>query len=71
MTGPNMPKALPSSSGGNISLISPSPCGSITAPNRPCTTRPAISSSGLPETPHSSEAAVKPKAPITNMRFLP
>ena len=72
MTGPNMPNAAPISFGGNISLIMPSPCGSITAPNRPWT--PADGDQHLRatgDTAHSSEPAVNPAAPMRNIRLRP
>ncbi len=71
MTGPNMPKAFCDSFGGNISLIMPRPCGSITAPNSPCTTRAAISISGDTDIAHSSDPRVKPTAPTRNIRRRP
>ena len=71
MIGPNAPKAAAISSGGNISLISPSPCGSIIAPNRPCSTRAVISIVGDCDTAQSSEKAAKPPAPTVKIWALP
>ena len=71
MTGPNMPNAAPSSFSENISLIRPSPCGSITAPKMPWTPRNAMSISGDCETAHSSEPAVNPSAPMMNILRRP
>ncbi len=71
MTGPNMPNAACISLGGNISLIMPRPCGSMTAPNSPWTTRAAINSSGPWATAHSSDPTVKPTAPMMNILLRP
>ncbi|GAA4105926.1 hypothetical protein GCM10022214_86520 [Actinomadura miaoliensis] len=71
MTGPKAANAVPTSFGGNIRLIMPRPCGSISAPNRPWATREPTSMPGDWASPHSSEAAVKPAAPTRNMRRRP
>jgi hypothetical protein len=71
ITGPKAANALAISSGGKQALIMASPCGIITAPNPPCSTRNAIIEAGSHASPHSSEATVNPAAPITNIRRRP
>jgi hypothetical protein len=71
MTGPNRPNAAPISFGGNISLIMPSPWGSMTAPNSPWMTLAPTSNSGDCATAQSSEPTVNPAAPMRNILFRP
>ena len=71
IVGPNAPKALPISSGGNVVLRMPKPCGISTAPSRPCATRKPISMPGVVASPHSADAATKPTRPSRNMRRRP
>ena len=71
MIGPNAPNAPAISSGGNISLIMPSPCGSITAPTRPWSTRKTINISGDCASAQASDIRVKPAMPTMNIRRRP
>jgi hypothetical protein len=69
--GPNTPNALPIWSGGNRSRISPKPCGIITAPKSPCTTRAMTSVSIVGVAAHTTDAATNPTMPIISIRFRP
>ena len=70
-TGPNAPKAAASSDAGKIILITPKPCGIITAPSAPCRIRLAISISGDWANAHATELSVNPAAPSRNIRLRP
>jgi hypothetical protein len=69
--GPNRPKALAACSPGNRERIMPMPCGSMSAPSRPWSTRPRISTPATGAHAESSEPSVKPTMPIRNSRRLP
>jgi hypothetical protein len=71
IVGPNAPNALPRSSGGNVALRMPKPCGISSAPSRPCATRKPISMPGEVASPHSADAATNPTSPTRNMRRRP
>ena len=71
IVGPNAPNALPRSSGGNVALRMPKPCGISIAPSRPCATRKPISMPGEVARPHSADAATNPMSPRRNMRRRP
>ena len=71
MTGPNGMNALPSSSGGKATFTRANPCGIITAPNSPWSTRAAMSQPAPGASPHASDARVKPAMPTRNIRRRP
>ena len=69
--GPKAPKTLLISSSAKHSLIIPNPCGIISAPNAPCSTRKAISTSGEGAAAQAADITVKPAEPIRNSRRRP
>ena len=71
ITGPNAASGLAMSAGGNASRIRPKPCGSISAANAPCTTRPPARTSGDHARAQSIDAAVKPTVPIRSILRRP
>ena len=65
------PIAAPRSSGSNVETITASALGVSSAPKTPCSARPAISTSMLGASAHSSETTPKPPTPIENTRRSP
>ncbi len=60
MTMPQMPMAMLSFSAGKVARSRPSAAGISSAPNRPCSTRKAMTSETSWENPIAPEAAAKP-----------
>ena len=72
VAGPNSATALSNSASSvKTSFIRPKPCGIISAPNAPCSTRNAISTPIVGATAHAAENSVKPAEPIRNSRRRP
>jgi hypothetical protein len=71
ISGPKMPQAFLISSPGKRSLVSPKPCGIITAPDAPCSSRATISISGDTAVAQASEVSVKPAIPASSTRLRP
>ena len=65
------PMAAPRSAAGNAAMMSASALGVSSAPNAPCSARPAIRNSMLGATAHSTETTPKPPTPIENTRRSP
>ena len=62
---------MPRSDGGNVEMMSASALGVSSAPNAPCSARPAISNSMLGATAHSTDTTPNPPTPIENTRRSP
>ena len=71
MIGPNGMNAFCRSSGWKDCFTMASPCGIITAPNAPCSTRKAISAPAVGASAESSDATVNPAMPMMNIRRRP
>ena len=65
------PIAAPRSSGGKVATITASALGVSSAPNTPCSARPAISTSIVGASAHSTDTTPKPPTPIENTRRSP
>ena len=65
------PIAAPRSSAGNAEMMSASALGVSSAPKAPCSARPAIRSSMLGATAHSTDTTPKPATPSEKMRRSP
>lgn len=64
--GPKALKTFASSSSAKVSFSIPKPCGIISAPKPPCSTRKPMSSPVDGATAHAAENTVKPAEPIRN-----
>ncbi len=71
ITGPKRPNAFGSSAVEKEARMMPKPCGIISAAERPCSRRKAISTPVLGAIPHSSDEAVKPTMPRMKRRRRP
>ena len=66
-----LPIAAPRSSGGKVETITANALGVSSAPNIPCSARPATSTSIVGASAHSTETAPNPATPIENTRRSP
>ncbi len=71
ITPPQMPIAMLSFSAGKAPRSRPSAAGWSSAPNRPCSTRQAITVWMLPAKPIAAEVAAKPTAPTRKVLLWP
>jgi hypothetical protein len=66
---PQIAIAEPRRAGGVICSMTACDKGTRAAPNRPCSSRAATISTSEPETPHHSDASVKPATETRKTRF--
>ena len=66
-----MAKARARAPSGNSVWMEASTCGTIIAAAPPCAARAKISIAADPDSPHHSEASVKPSTPAMNTRLRP